>query len=384
MEAVRLHSSRRKRNLSKKQTESKTKNERNLLVQKEDDVLVVPGTLKRFSFPKHKHDGNEGKIVVEGVDGKTYEATVPSRTTALYALMAWLGPDSKVSQAALKGDQKSIPGMCKKTKVFKFVQESDGKMWLFATLSERYKPLNIEDIQGALTEALPDAKIHVTKSTGRHGGRLEAKLGKIGPADVSVYVDAGLKNGLDSAHASGGGVVLACKNQLTIDVAPLVKVLPKFGFAGTNFVKHLTAPIDRLVAQVKELRTNLQRLEEFANAAKEIKLSQKEVEDILQYYVIRNRISERTRQVILEKINDGNIAQVPGTLYGLVMVATWLGTHDNDLKEGVQYGLKTLGGEMLVVSTIFDQYQVLVRGVLKDAAEKAKPTESTPSPVIAQ
>lgn len=355
-----------------KKNQSK-KNERNLLVQKEDDVLVVPGTLKRFSFPKHKRDGNVGKIVVEGVDGKTYQATIPNRTSALYTLMAWLGPNSKVSQAALRGDQKEVPRTCKKMKVFKFVQEKDDSMWLFATVSDRYKPLNIEDIQDALVGALPDAKVNIHKSTGRHGGWLSAHLGQVGPVDVEIHVDAGQKNGLESAHARGGGTVLACKNQLTIDVAPLVKVLPNFGFAGTNYVKHLSTPVERLVAQVRDLRSNLQRMEEFANAAKGIKLSQKEVEDILQYYVIRNRISERTRKAVLEKIKDGNIAQVPGTLYGLIMTVTWLGTHDDDLKSGVQGSLKELGGEMLVVASVFDQYQVLVRGVLADAAKPVVP-----------
>ena len=63
---------------------------------------------------------------------------------------------------------------------------------------------------------------------------------------------------------------------------------------------------------------------------------------------------------MVEKLSDERIAQIPNTLWGLAMVATYIGTHKEGLKSGVQSRLKTLGGELIVVSPKFKEFMEIV------------------------
>lgn len=328
-------------------------------VETDHDVEIVTGNIAAFSLPPKGDEKKEGKIVVKDIDGNEHTAIIPNRTTAIHTLKEWYGANSKRIKDLLKpSEQKNIPRLTAEGGTRRFKIQ---KGRLFAVVSHRYHPLNIEDVEKAIRKALPKAKdFEVSPSTGTHGGRLRASLGEIGPAHLFLEVDAGPKDGRGSVSVYAGGYVLACKNQLTLKVGGLVESVRKGGFAGAV---HLKTPVEGILAKVAEMEGIARSFKDMADAAKGIKVSPDLAKEILAYYVREKVVSQRVADKSIELFADANIAQEPGTLYGLIMAATWLGTNAEKVKDGVQGNLRKVGGELFLVAENWEAYRKMTRTV---------------------
>jgi hypothetical protein len=332
-------------------------------VERDHDVDIVTAEIKSFSLPaKSDKTNKKGKIVITDTAGNDHEAVIPNRTMAIHALKEWYGANSRRIGELLKpSEQKNIPGLTKGTRRFKI-----RKGELFAVVSHRYKPLNIEDVEKAVKKALPKAKdFEVVPSTGTHGGSMRANLGNIGPAQMFLKVDAGPKDGRGSVTVFGEGMVLACKNQLTLKVGGIVEAVRKRGLWGASV--HLKTPVQKILETVADMEDIIRSFEKMSDASKGIKVSADFAKEILAYYVRERVISQRVADKAIESFADPKIAQEPGTLYGLIMAATWLGTNADKVKEGVQANLRRVGGELFLVAEHWEVYRKQTRAVSVEA-----------------
>ena len=322
-------------------------------VETDHDVEIVTGNIKSFSLPQRGSDEKEGKIVVTDTDGNEHTAIVPNRTTAIHTLKEWYGANSKRIAELLKPSlQKDIPRLTAEGGSRRFKIQ---KGRLFAVVSHRYHPLEIETVVKDIKKALPKATdFEVSPSTGTHGGTLRATIGDIGPAKLHLMIDAGPKDGRGSVSVYAEAIVLSCKNQLTLRVSGMVEAVRKTGMTGAV---HLKTPVEGILEKVKEMDGIVRSFEKMAKAAKGINVDEASAKEILAYYVRESVISERIADKAVESFKDDKIAQEPGTLYGLIMAATWLGTHGEKVKDGGQAKLRRVGGELFLVAEHWEAYR---------------------------
>lgn len=334
--------------------------EANPYVQEDREVTAIYGTLKGWEWDA---DAREGSVSIRSLDGRTFEAEVRGVTVAKWMVDKTAPNRNYYVSTDFLTDSEAVLEACTRPAQFRVVNDPSGD-WLFATTSLRYKPLSAEDIIEAVNAAFPDADFSVFKQpTGQHGGVLSADLGKYGPMEVSLRVDCGSKDGFESARSYGAGKVLACSNELTLEVSSLVEHVPDARFETKS--RHLETPLAQLVNNIANVREAVDRVEEYAEAAKGVKVSEDDARKILAFYEHKGRISARTRDLVLDAFANDELAQVPGTLYGLSMAATWVGTHGTtntgrELSEGVRESLQRIGGEMLLVSKNFKHYYDIV------------------------
>lgn len=324
-------------------------------VAEDHDVLEVRGVITGWTFDT---DENEGTIEVKSFDGETYEARIPDRQRATTSIRHHYGTNYSKRMDIIRDEQERIAEECKTPAVFRIVQGDPNV--LFGTVTEKYEPVEVEDLKEALEERLADAEFRISKeSSGTHGGVLDINLDEEGPADVWIQVNAGHKHGLESATASGRAEILACKNQMTMGVDSLVENIPRFSMEKS--ARHLPGSIAEFTDELASLKDVLEDFQELTESAKDRELSEEEVRQILAFYIARNRISNRTRDLVYEAWGEDELTQEPGTLYGLAMASTWVGTHGElpsgkELSDGVKRELQEIGGELLIVSGSYEEY----------------------------
>ena len=338
------------------------------------EMKLVYGTIKKFDFD---HDKRNGKLIITDIDGNDHTAYITNTTTARHMLIQWFGANNEKLTNMLGRGRGLVPRKTQgKPRTFRIDENKN----LFGVTGPRYTPVEITDVMKGVKEAIPDAEVKIlTKPTGRHGGSLRVNLGTFGDGlvNLGIEIDCGTKNGRRAARATSWGRILACKNQLTIAGSDLIDELPGVNVHSRN--RHTKTPIARLIEQVGEVGGSASKVAEIIASAKKVKLTRKQMDSILFYYMALRKISRVTVDRIRAALDDDDIQQVPGTLYGLAMAVTWVGTHGKDENGkdyafGVYSALRSMGGEMLVVSPKFKEYM--------KAVEENQPPESAKEDVV--
>ena len=101
---------------------------------------------------------------------------------------------------------------------------------------------------------------------------------------------------------------------------------------------------------------------ELIQAARDIKISMASLDRILNYYEGANLLSKKGRKAIEESWKDEKLAQYPGTLYGLSMLASYYGTHTEGICDKPMGGnLRRMAGEALVVAQDWKAFDAIVK-----------------------
>jgi hypothetical protein len=330
-------------------------------VREDHDVIEVRGRITSFAFDTDK---NQGQLTIRGLDGDQYEAELPSRAAAMLSHRPQYGSELTYGERVTIMDEEPdrVAEDCTDPAVFRIVQ--DETPWLFGVVSEKYEPVSVNDLRDAVQDVAEDLDVQIVREPdGQHGGIMDVTLGERGPAELSLFVNAGHKNGMESAQARARAEVLACQNMMTLDVDGLVADVPQLRFE--RRARHLPGSVEAFADDLMELQEVAEQFQTMTDAATSADVTEDDVQHILRFYVERGRISERTKNLVLQAWGDDDITQEPGTLYGLAMAATWVGTHGvlpngNDLSGGVTEELQQIGGEMLIVAPSVDEYMDLV------------------------
>lgn len=332
--------------------------EENPFVREDHEVQVIHGTLKDWDYDE---DARTGTCTIRALDGTRITCELPKFSQCCWAIRKLATEGDYYWAKENIGDSDAILDRCSKAQVFRVIMDRDTPK-LFAVTSRHYEALDITDVADAVNEALPDATVAIQREpSGTHGGRMVADLGKYGPIQLGIRVDTGPKNGHESAKSQGVGKVLFCDNQLTLEVQNLVEEVPFQQLEKLSGSKrHVGGTIKELVERVSEIGDVIENVEGLLKTSKGIDVDEDDATKILNYYVEVGRISNRTKNLVVENLDEDDITQEPGTLYGLSMAATYLGTHETDLSDGVKEALQVIGGELLLVSEHFDEFQELV------------------------
>ena len=254
-----------------------------------------------------------------------------------------------------------------KTLVYRTLMK-DGVRSLFAVVSLKYKKSKIEALCPSIKDVVgTENHIQMTPSTGIWGGAALIEFNKDEISQFNLHVNGGMLDGKHSITINVGGMILACANEMVMDVQKLVgDMLPNFTF-GVRSVH--SGDVEGFKEKLEIAMMEITKFQTVIEQAKDITIEKDEVTKILQFYVEQRVISKKTVKIITETIlDDEEIQQVPGTLWGLAMVFTYAGTHC-DYNKGVKYALKKTGGELLCVSQVWEEYMTLVNDTVKELEE---------------
>lgn len=330
------------------------------------DTKLVYGTISKLT---------DGKLVIKATDGSTHECAVAGRTVMRHGLIQWVGADNKLIKHYLGRGRGHLAKLTQDDpRVFRIADAKKSGGVLFGVTGPTYRPFQVEDVVEKVREVMPKGStIRMHPSNGKHGGTIEANLGEhAGLIRLGLVIDGGSKNGREAASIRTVGTILACKNQLTMEVAALfekLKVEPTVGATMGSRNRHTKTPIATLIESAGALGGQTKDIVSLIEKTKSVKLTERQMDDVLFYYMACGRISRKTVEMVREALKDSKVQQVPGTLYGLAMAVTWVGTHDKEAQVGVRASLQRMGGELLVVAPV-------VRPYLKMVAENQPPEEA--------
>jgi len=324
-------------------------------VQKVKKAIEVRGRPIELTYDP---DAKEGSVVVEDIKGAVHKIAI--RTALMFdTIMFFLGEYNNLPKFR-QGDKAYRTNMIKRALTYQprvpllFRHTKVGsEQVLFGVMSNKWRPVAAEDyidtVKNVLKELDVKASISHTESDGLHGGQIVVEpKDNDGIIQPIATFDFGRWDGYNRVRGVAGGQVLACSNQLTIDVRGAMGQLEIGAFAALSEL-HVGEDMkfETLVTKVAEA---IGAYGTIVDAAKKVGLKKDKMEMVVQYYTDKNVISARTQAKLLEAMKSEEIQQVPDTMFGLAMGMSYVGTHDTDLKDGVRGALKTLAGEILVVS----------------------------------
>jgi len=350
-------------------------------VVRDGEVVEITGVIKDMWI--EDEELNSGSITVKDTNGDEHEVSVRNKGNvwglfyqadskkylngmAPYEILEDCDRDDEIERIIEK----------EKTMVFRCIFGDDEHLELFAPVSLKYEKSKIEDLIPAIKDSLGvgNEDIVVTSSTGRWGGNALVKFNADEVSQFNVCVDGGILDGGHSITIRVGGMILSCSNQMVMEVQQIVRgLLPKFSF-GTRSVH--SGDIEGFKEKLEESMVEMVKFQELIEEAKDIPVTKLEVEKILEFYVKKGVLSDKTVTTISRTIlDDRSIQQVPGTLWGLAMVLTYAGTHCN-FKDGVKFALKKTGGELLCVSSVWEAYMELVETtIINDVKDEEEEEE---------
>ena len=270
-----------------------------------------------------------------------------------------------------------------------FRVRSDGEV--MGVVSTRWRKTDINELSALLKENFPDLEIEAhAKPNGEHGGVANIVVSRGALAKVVVRVDAGKKDGMHSISLYGGANILRCKNEMSTSLGR--EFLDKLDLPNVNLTARHVHVGDLYGARktIEELSAQVAQLEKTIEETMAIELDNNTLDDLLDFHsLVTQRISTKTAEAVKKLISDPEIAQMPGTLYGFAMVASWLGTHGQDMRDGVMDQLQRVAGEAVVCSQAWPQYTTLVKEKAvaarkrleeerkaREAVKKAKPVKT--------
>jgi len=250
---------------------------------------------------------------------------------------------------------------------------------VYAMMTDQWRRNEIEAVRPIIEEVFAgvDASIDWTPSNGYHGGSASITMPALNDlVTPRVRVEMGPKDGCHSFKVVSAAVILFCSNQLTLEVGQALG-----GIVDTRFVHYLAqqhrASVmneDFLIDALTESRDSIGGVLDLVEASKKAAIKETQAARLMRYYEATRAVSGQASSTIRTLFGIGEIAQVPGTLYGLAMAASWYGTHHLDVPDTVRRSVNTMAGEMLVVSPHAKEYYDVVDGYCKvlDEREAAK------------
>ncbi|MCK5015877.1 MAG: hypothetical protein KAS32_02300 [Candidatus Peribacteraceae bacterium] len=325
------------------------------------EITDITASIEALTIEEGGHSGN---LLIRDEDSNIHEILIPSKTkvgkvfyeanpTKYRNGLKFLWDLPTVDQDA------EIASICTdKPIVFRIYQEN-GKNVLYAPVSTKYKQTKIENILPTIQSLLPpDTEIQVQPSNTRHGGKANITLIKNGLGLYTLGIDAGTLNGQSSLHLRGGGMILQCSNQLTFEISKEFQDIPTLDI--NSRVVHMSGGIAAFEKKLTEAIKSIKEFSTTIESAKSIFLTPETTSHIIDYYISKKRISALTRRHINEALLDSNVQQLPGTLWGLAMTVTYVGTHHPKLRLGVKRALQSMGGELLIVATNYPAFKAIV------------------------
>lgn len=333
-------------------------------VSVDHDLKLIRGSMEGFYMPppreiqtrkryEKKFDRRPGVLIVRDIAGNKHSVVVPDKVRALQALLVLnssaLRETNKAKDIFAIEDEREqsrrfVEKFGRVERIFKV--ERNGSLW--ATVSDKYKPLVASDVATSIRSVFPDARITTEPETGKHGGRIHIDVGVIGPARFRLDVDMGHKNGLESARISGSARILACGNEFVLEPPQ-----------GRN--RHSLRAQHEFADRLARVREQLDDFVALAECAKKTIVTKEECRAWLDAQVKMRTISNKARENVARFLRDPSIQQANGTLYGLAMCVTHAATHMERMKDGVKGNLRRLGGELFLVAPTYERYMESLR-----------------------
>lgn len=326
---------------------------------------------------------NKGSMTIEDLNG-TGHAIEIRKSIHFDSVMYYMGkqinyPNYKKMDADDQG--KSISAALKlplkAPLLFRIAEDKSGE-YLFGIMSNKWRQVAADDYVDIVKDKISALKIKAdvdfTPHDGLHGGYIT-----LSPEEThdtlkqTAVFNFGLWNGRNGISINSKTVILACSNMLTTDIRGKMKNL-KLGSASRLYDIHAGEDV-KFETLVEKVVDSMADYFNIVDIAKKTKLDDKQIETILNYYLVKHIISVKSLAVIQEKLKDKKIQQVPNTMYGLAMVVSYVGTHTEGIKAGVQLGISRVAGEIIVVSQDFDAYYKIVSSVESEEPEKEEADE---------
>jgi len=344
------------------------------------NVMEILGMVEHLEV---NEDRNGAEIVIRDCDDERHEVSITgefvgkSTVRALFYMMngekyqrGMKIYDDMSNEEKLEEIENLIS--LKKVGCFRTIMK-DGIREIFATVSLKYVKAKIEELLPAINEICKTNDIEVHASTGTWGGSAIIQFNKDEISQFKIIVDGNILDGRHAISINVGGMILKCSNQMVFEVQKLIgKMLPNFTFAVRSVHSgNIEAFKEKLQLAVNEI----DKFQEMIGEAKNINITKEEQDKILKFYNIKNVISKKTIKDIAHILDDEEIQQAPGTLWGLAMVLTYAGTH-MEFNDGVKYALKKTGGELLCVSSVWEAYMELVETtIINDVKDEEEEEE---------
>ena len=230
------------------------------------------------------------------------------------------------------------------------------KMGLMLTVrTKQWVKTTASDIKPFVKKSLTDNKISfdslkVQKSDGVYGGKIVVDFAEDGIFKPSLVVNAGRLGG-QAFRVFGGAEILACSNQLTMEVRKeVLGLLDHEGIRIKAFSRKVhRGDMDAVMSGVLEVANAINKFNEFMDEAKDTRISKDMAIKVLLYYEKKKIISKKVREQAEGYLGNEEVEQVPGSFYGLAMILSYVGTH-GELKKGVSNRMGTLAGEIILVA----------------------------------
>ena len=349
-------------------------NAEDVIVLPEQRAIEVRGKVHHVGHPNSggltiiDEDGNKHKVgytnwtalaqVLErGLDGFYYEHWTPAG-----------GKSAAVDvQNKLLDQANAIPMDDRPTVRFVVITHNNmmeqlASPTLFSVVTDQYTTIASEDVYNELIEVLPpeNYQYKLTGNDGIHAGSIQITVRDSDAQGIfnwTVSIDCGKFNGMQSIKVTGGMRVLYCSNQISIDVMRLARETGiTIDVGGTSNMKRRHAgDLSGIISQICDTVQQGANADGMVSSAMMHDLSFDDLRDILDYYTDKRGLSQKLLDQIYELWDNEEVVQLPETLYGLGMVLTYIGTHDEDKSAGVSGRLRTIGGELLAIAPHWEQ-----------------------------
>ena len=349
-------------------------NAEDVIVLPEQRAIEVRGKVHTVGHPNGDglviidEDGNKhrvgytnwtalAQVLERGLDGFYYEHWTPAG-----------GKSAAVdTQNALLTQANAIPMEDRPTVRFVVITHTPDMQQLtepklFSVVTDTYTTIAAEDIYNELIEVMPPEQYQYTLqgNDGIHAGSIKLVVrdsDSRGIFNWSVTIDCGKFNGMQAIKVTGGMRVLFCSNQISIDVMQLARETGiSIDIGGTSNMKRRHAgDLAGIIDQISTTVADGVNADGMVSTAMQHDLSFDDLRDVLDYYTDKRGLSQKLLDQIYELWDNEEVVQIPETLYGLGMVLTYIGTHDEDKSTGVASRLRTIGGELLAISPHWEQ-----------------------------
>lgn len=256
---------------------------------------------------------------------------------------------------------------------FRCTKNSDDQFEVWAIVSTKWQKTTINDFLPLLEETFPGQVQVLRPQDEFHGGLLTIGFDQNDTMKYYGEIDAGALDGMHAVKGRGGASILACLNQLTVDVSK--KLINELNLPKTSFEMrtiHLRSDEEEFKDKLNLIAETMRRFATIKDVATNIRISRDEASKILDYYITTKDITNKTKEKIMGYLGDEKIEQVVGTVWGLAMILTYIGTYDYATKGGVRNRLKRVGGELLIVTQKFPEYLTIIKTSVE---EKNQPEE---------